>query len=166
MSDQGISAAPLTGRHVLLWLLGAFGAICLANFALIGFAVTTFTGETQPKSYAVGLDFNKTLEQVAAQHARGLNVRGQVSSQAPRTVEIESLYRDGNGSPMSGLTVTAAFSRPAREGDDFTHDVTDLGQGVYGARVTTPLPGLWNVRIVAEQAGQPPYILDYRVVVK
>ncbi|MBL8643341.1 MAG: FixH family protein [Rhodospirillaceae bacterium] len=166
MSDMTAPATPMTGRHVLLWLLGAFAAICIANAALVWFALETFTGETQPKSYATGLDFNRTLEQVAAQHARGLSVQGSVTSPAARTVTIESRYRDSAGAPLNGLSVTASFSRPTHEGYDFTEQMTDQGGGVFSARVTTPLAGVWNVRLTAAETGRPPYILDYRVVVK
>ncbi|MBL8630857.1 MAG: FixH family protein [Rhodospirillaceae bacterium] len=159
-------AAPLTGLKVLFWLLGAFAVICVANFALIGYSLTTFTGETQPKSYAVGLDFNKTLEQVAAQHARGLSVRGSVTSPLARTVDIKSLYRDSEGTSMAALTVTAAFSRPTHEGYDFEQELSNRGDGAYGAQISTPLSGVWNVRLTALQDGAPPYILDYRVIVK
>jgi nitrogen fixation protein FixH len=158
--------APVTGRSVLAWLLGAFAAVTFANLTLIWFALESFTGETEPKSYLNGLDYNKTLEDVAAQRQRPIIARNTLTPTAAQTVKINSQYVDNKGQPMQGLTVHAEFSRPTHEGYDFTQTLSDYGNGAFGADVVTPLPGLWHVRLVAVPAGEAPYMLDYRVIVK
>jgi nitrogen fixation protein FixH len=156
---------PVTGRRVLAWLLAAFGAIIVANLALIVFALNTFTGETQPKSYATGLDFNRTLDAVAAQHDLGWRVAGRVAPFGERQVKIDASYLDRDGRALGALTVVAEMSRPTVEGYDFEAPVAHQGGGQYMASVAVPLPGLWHVRLRAERADGEPYLLDYRVTV-
>jgi nitrogen fixation protein FixH len=157
---------PLTGRKVLIALLAAFGVITAVNLTMVTLALSSFTGETQAKSYAMGLDFNRTLASVAAQRARGWQVRGGLESEAPGIARLTASYRDADGRPLDYLGVTARFTRPTSEGHDFDVALKPRGEGLYAADVTLPLSGKWHVRLSADDGTGAPYLLDYRFVAK
>jgi nitrogen fixation protein FixH len=165
MTALAAAPRPVTGRTVLAWLLAAFGVITAVNMALIVFALRTFTGETQPKSYATGLDFNRTLEAVAAQRRLGWQVSGEVAPAGPGAIDIALTYRDDTGTPLTALNVAAEVSRPTTEGYDVGQALIHRGDGVYAGRLSVPLPGQWQVRVSARQGAAQLYVLDYRVVV-
>ncbi|MDX2145680.1 MAG: FixH family protein [Rhodospirillaceae bacterium] len=165
MTTLAAAQRPVTGRTVLFWLLVAFGVITAVNVALIVFALRSFTGETVPKSYATGLDFNRTLEAVAAQRDLGWHVDSSVGAQGTGVIGLRLNYRDSGDLPLSALDVTALISRPTTEGHDFEQPLTHQGDGLYAAAVNVPLPGLWHVRVLARRGETEAYVLDYRVVV-
>lgn len=157
---------PLTGRVVLICLLVAFSVVITVNGVLIAASIASFTGETQPKSYANGLDFNQTLNKVAAQHRRGWKVDSQFENVRPGVAHLTATYLDANSAPLPALTVTAAFARPTQEDHDFEITLKNAGEGHYSADVEFPLAGKWNIRLLAEHDNEPPYILDYKYIAK
>jgi nitrogen fixation protein FixH len=165
MTTLAAAPRPVTGRTVLMWLLAAFGVIGAVNVALIVFALETFTGETVPKSYATGLDFNRTLASVAAQRERGWHVHGAVRPDGHGAIGVRLSYRDSADAPLSALEVTALISRPISAGHDFEVPLAHHGEGVYAGGVSVPLPGQWHVRVRARQGEVDAYVLDYRVIV-
>jgi nitrogen fixation protein FixH len=165
MTTLAAAQRSVTGRTVLFWLLIAFGVITAVNVVLIVLALRTFTGETVPKSYATGLDFNRKLEAVAAQRERGWRVEGSVGAESKGLIEIRLKYHDTAGLPLSALDVTALISRPTAEGNDFEQSLTHQGEGVYTASASVLLPGQWHVRVRAREGAAEMYVLDYRVVV-
>lgn len=166
MSDSAETVRPVTGRRVLFWLVLSFGVIVAVNLVMVVLSIETFTGETEPKSYANGLDFNHRLERVAAQHARGWNVTADVKPTGGQHVNISVRYLDRDGAPLHGLDVEAQFVRPTNEGIDFSAPLAEQGDGVYSATASLPLPGQWHVRLSAVERDQPPYLLDYTVIAK
>lgn len=166
MTTMPLPARPVTGRHVLIGMIAAFGVISAVNLALVVFALRTYTGEIEPKSYAVGLDFNNKLADVAAQRERGWVVDATFAAIAGSEMTVESHYADRDGSALRGLDVVAEFVRPTTEGYDFSLPLREQGDGRYGATATLPLPGQWKIRLVARDSGNKPYILDYTTVAK
>jgi nitrogen fixation protein FixH len=166
MTTNAQPTRQFTGRAMLACLLGAFGMIIAANSVLIFTSLSTFTGETQPKSYATGLDFNRTLEAVEAQHARGWQVQSTIESSEPNRAHIAVTYHDAQSLPLEGLKVVALFARPTNEGQDFAAELQAMGEGHYRGDVVVPFSGKWNVRIAADDGRQDPFLLDYRFIAK
>jgi len=166
MNASTVSARPITGRRVLLYLLLAFGVVSAVNAILIVMSLNSFTGETQPKSYANGLDFNHTLKEVAAQRERGWKVNGELESPTTGVAVISIAFRDAQSLPLEGLDIVAYFRRPTNEGYDFEAPLKAQGEGRYKARVEMPLSGKWNLRLAAARGDATPFLLDYKLVVK
>ena len=53
----------ITGWHVLFSVIAFFGVITAVNAVMISYAVKSFPGEDQKKSYMQGLQYNKVLEE-------------------------------------------------------------------------------------------------------
>ena len=64
----------LTGRHVLLWLVGFFGFIFVVNGVMIHAATSTFGGLETQSSYKAGLRFKSEVARAARQQALGWQV--------------------------------------------------------------------------------------------
>ena len=73
--------------------------------------------------------------------------------------------KDHSGNILDGARVTAEVVRPTSEGHDFTFELPDQGQGRYTAEFALPLPGQWDIRVVAVHS-QGDYQEVKRVVVK
>lgn len=165
-ATREIGPRPVTAGSVLAWLVASFLLVAAFNIAMIYFAVGTFTGETEPKSYAAGLDFNKTMERAKAQRRRAWTVGGGITASAANTLSLRLAYRDENSKPIDGLDVLATFRRATNEGQDFETKLNPQGDGAYAAEVTVPHGGQWLVQVVAQRPDEPPFVLDYRTIAK
>ena len=65
------SDKPVTGRHVLMMMLGFFGVIFAVNGVFAFLAIDTFTGLETEQAYLKGLDYNRTLTAAAEQRTTG-----------------------------------------------------------------------------------------------
>ena len=156
----------VTGRKVLLWLIASFVLVGAVNGLMVYFAIRTFAGQTDSHPYAQGLNFNKSLQAIAAQRALGWRVDGKIADAGHGVVMLKVTFRDGAGRPLADLAVTAHFSRPTNAGQDFEAALAHQGGGLYTAEVSMPDSGQWQVRLSAERNGLSPYLLDYKVFVQ
>src|SRR5437588_13118204 len=69
---------PLTGRTVLVCLIGFFGTVALANAILIRAAVSTFGGVETSSSYQAGLAFARNAAAARAQDDLHWQVKADV----------------------------------------------------------------------------------------
>ena len=152
----------LTGKTVLSCLLAAFGVIATVNGTLIMLALDSFSGETEAKSYAAGLDYNRTLERVEAQKRQGWQISGGATPMEDGSTKVAVTFVDSAGQPIEGLSAVATFSRPTQNGLDFDVALAAQGKGLYTASTTPPLPGRWHVRISASRGDEPPFIADFK----
>ena len=136
----------LTGRHVLLILLGFFGVLFAVNAVFVVAAVRSFPGETVAGAYNRGLDYNEQLNTRAAQRALGWRAElGLVERAGQRHVMARLFDAEGRGLDRLDVTVTlrAAAGRAAdrslvlenRGGGDYLSRVKDLGSGAWEARL-------------------------------
>jgi nitrogen fixation protein FixH len=156
-------AGALTGRHVLLAVFGFFGVVFVVNGAFVYFATSSWTGLETNNAYIRGLAYNSVLDAAAAQRERGWDVSLEVAGPGPLTATVAATFADAAGRPLDGLSVTAAFRRPATEGHDLTIALDAGTPGEYGASVELPLAGNWDVRLTARERDVELYIVDRRV---
>lgn len=152
---------PLSGGMVFRWLAAAFGLIVGVNAVMIFLALTSFSGETETKSYAAGLDYNQTLARVAAQKSLGWRVSGGVAPMDGGVIKVAVTLTDAAGKPIDGLDAVATFMRPTVEGADFTIALAGQGGGLYTATATPALPGRWHVRAAFVHGDAEPFIIDF-----
>lgn len=134
----------ITGKHVLFTLIGFFLVILTVNIIFINFAVKTFPGEKEEKSYLQGLNFNDRLSARAEQQALGWIAAIDEASLNDNTLDLELVITNEAETPLSGLTVTAVLSRPASGSEDRPFEFTPLGNGVYRASVPAAA-GVWDL---------------------
>jgi nitrogen fixation protein FixH len=138
------------------WLLSGLMLVVVAvNGVMIYLAVDTFTGLETPDYYRKGIHYNDDIE--AARRQARLGWRAEVAFAADGTgraahegrVTVD--FSDRESRPVEGLEVKAMFVRPTQAGFDRTVTLAPDGDGRYAARIALPLPGQWQVRVVARR---------------
>jgi nitrogen fixation protein FixH len=149
----------LTGKHILLILLGAFAIIGGVNAAFIYLALSTGPGEERGASYEVGLRYNNMLAEERTQNALQWHHHSQIDQGARLRVSIT----DNAGAPVPGLTMTGNFGRPAAGNTDQSLAFKEVDAGRYEAMLGQIEPGSWILSFTAEKVrpgGEP---ATYRV---
>lgn len=131
--------------------VAGFGVVVAVNGALAYFATSTFTGLWTQGAYDKGVAYNRNLAAAEAQQRLGWTVEMKVDpvgGDTPRA-RIAVSYLDRDGRPVEGLDVTAEFKRPTVAGHDFEAPLAAGGAGRYGTEIDLPLPGVWDLKVVA-----------------
>ncbi|MEO1316405.1 MAG: FixH family protein [Pseudomonadota bacterium] len=140
----------LTGRHVLIIALCAFGVIITANMALLFAATGTFPGTVVDNSYRAGVGWNA---RAAAQTALGWQVGTAYDGE-----RLSVTVRDADGVLVKGLQIEAVVGRPAGNITDRTLRLSPDATG-GGAGHTVPIAldhGSWRVALRIE-GGETPW---------
>lgn len=156
----------LTGRHVLLMLLGFFGAVAAANAVFIYLAVSSFPGLETENAYARGLAYNETLRDAEAQRKLGWSVTLDHAATEGGGQRLTVSIRDRAGVPLADLAVAGVLRRPTHEGMDQSLDFRPLGAGRYAAEPSLPAAGQWDIRLSATARDGAFYLLERRLWLK
>lgn len=138
---------PLKGWHVLLMLLGFFGAVIAVNAVFVVYAVSSFPGEEEQHAYAQGVRYNDTLRERAEESRLGWEPK---LLSAPKGVM--RIQMSGRAGPVDGLRISAEFRRPTHAGEDFAVAFKGEGGGLYQADLRGVRPGVWEMRAVVKGA--------------
>ncbi len=134
---------PLTGRAVLIWALGGFGAILAANLSLVYAALDTFPGVEVANGYVASQSFERERK---AQDALGWKAVAEYRG-GRLTLDI----RDAADGPAPVADLRLKLGRPTTEADDIA---PQLVVGPAGWTADLPLaPGRWRLDIEADGAG-------------
>lgn len=109
-----MTARPLTGFHVLLWLFGFFGLMIVANAFFVYYAVSSHRGEDVPRSYRQGMEYNQVLADRSTQAA--INWSAKLDRDADDNVRLTVL--NSQGYPVSDLQFEAKIRHPADRNRD------------------------------------------------
>jgi nitrogen fixation protein FixH len=129
----------LTGRHVLLITLLAFGTVIAVNLLLAVKAVGTFPGLEVRNSYVASQSFDRDR---AAQQALNWTVTPEYDGR-----ELVLAIRDARGNPAPVERIEVTVGRPTRVSEDQTPVFTYSG-GLFHAPLQLA-PGLWNIHLTA-----------------
>lgn len=143
----------LTGRAVLLMLLGFFGLVIVVNVVMARFAVSTFAGVETDSAYKAGLAFTAEHEAAERQQARHWTVDVTIGNTGGtgRTISLRVL--DAAGKPLTGLAADGRFAHPTDARRDVVLDVEPAGDGRYKA-VAQAGAGQWDLVIDFAQGGE------------
>ncbi|WP_203228046.1 FixH family protein [Roseovarius dicentrarchi] len=137
-----MSEGKITGRHVLIGFVGAFGVIISVNLFLAYSAVSTFPGLEVANSYVASQQFDERRD---AQEALGWTV------DASHQDGVLTLAITGaSGAPVEVAQLDAVLGRATHVRDDMAPDFTYDGTA-YTAPVDLA-PGNWNIRMEAVAA--------------
>lgn len=145
----------LSGRHVLVILVVFFGVVIVVNCLMMTYAIRTFSGLDEPKSYAQGLNFGKELEQRAAQKRLGWRADVNARRGAGEEVMISLTVRDAALKPVTGLSFVAELEYPATSERDLPLAFNEAGPGAYRAVAKRVSRGQWT--LVVRAAGDAPH---------
>lgn len=142
----------VTGRTVLIWLFGFFGAIFAANAVFIWLALGSFPGVAVESSYKAGLTYNEEIAASKVQAERHWDVEANVARRSDGTADVAVAASDESGSPLSGLVFTATFIRPASAEAYRTVALSEGESGRYVGIASGLSEGRWILELEAEGA--------------
>jgi nitrogen fixation protein FixH len=146
---QNVDSKPID--RWLPWLFVLFFVVVLAvNAVMVYFAAASWTGLQTGQSYTRGLEYNRTLAEIAHQKALGWTATLALQPDAHGVVNLDLTLTDAREMALAGARVTARFVRPTSEGYDFQVAFGDYGKGRYRGVAHAPMPGQWDVYVVAE----------------
>jgi len=134
----------LTGRHVLLWIVGFFAVIFAVNGILVRAATSTFGGLETQSSYKAGLMFEDEVARAERQQALQWQVDGKLVRDLAGEAVLDVSVRDAQGAPVSGLSADATLAHPADSRLDRVIHLAGSGAGAFhGADIAQP--GQWEL---------------------
>lgn len=135
------------------WIfVGMFGVVVAVNGSLAYFAISSFTGLQTEGAYEKGLAYNKALAAIQAEERLGWTVEPQIDPSAITTGgPVTVTAKDRDGKPLDDLEVAIQLVRPTTAGYDSVHELVAQGAGRYQAFLKLPLPGLWDVKVLASR---------------
>lgn len=142
----------ITGRTVLIALIGFFGFVMVVNVVMVRAAITTFGGVDTPSSYRAGLAFKAEEAEAAAQAARDWDVDARIAPTA-EGVSVTLEVRDAAGKPVVGADVAARLAHPVDERRDVAVAVSETGPGVYAGRAAAEA-GQWTLDVAIARGGE------------
>lgn len=153
----------VTGRFVLLTLFGFFGVVIAANVIFISFAVRSFPGEKEEKSYFQGLNYNEKIEARARQDELGWRAEVTDLRRENNRASIVLAFSDAEGRGLGGMEIEATLMRPASETDAGPLQVEYRGGGAYMLSAPSAAPGIWVLSGVARLGLNEPFRFEKRL---
>ena len=144
MSDLRSDKRELTGRAVLLWIVGFFAVIFAVNGVLVQAATSTFRGMETGSSYKAGLLFKADVESAQRQQDLHWQVDGKLLRDRAGEAVLEFSARDAKGAALTGLTAAARLAHPADARLDRTMELKSAGGGVFRGEADAQ-PGQWEL---------------------
>ncbi len=144
MSDLRSDKRELTGRAVLLWIVGFFAVIFVVNGVLVQAATSTFRGMETGSSYKAGLLFKADVESAQRQQDLHWQVDGKLLRDRAGEAVLEFSARDAKGAALTGLTAAARLAHPADARLDRTMELKSAGGGVFRGEADAQ-PGQWEL---------------------
>lgn len=160
----------LTGRVVLLSLVGFFLVVASANAVMITAAVTTFGGAKTDSSYRAGQRYAAEKAAADAQDALRwkvdtmiLTTAATAESAAPERI-ITVTAVDASAQPLDGLAAVIRLEHPTDTRRDQVATTEATGAGSY--RGTVPAaPGQWDLVVELSRDGETLFRSRQRVYV-
>ena len=121
----------LTGRAVLIWLIGFFAIVFAVNGWLVQAATSTFGGLETQSSYKAGLMFEQDVAEAERQQALQWRVDGKLARGRDGAAVLDISVRDAHGSPVTGLSADARLAHPADERLDHVIQLGRIGAGAF-----------------------------------
>ena len=152
----------LTGRMVLVWVLGFFTVVFGANAIMAHFAVKTFRGLASNHAYTDGLAYNNEIQAAHAQDALGWQVKGSLTRIAPGRTRILFTQANAQGKPAEKIEWSLRFEHPVDRARDQSLALSMDTDGVYSGEVAIE-PGQWGLALVIVKDGKTVFQSQNRV---
>ncbi len=157
---------PVTGRTVLVCVLGFFGVVIGVNAIMITLAVSTMPGLEIEKPYQAGLGYNAEIETARAQAARSWSVFGHIDRSAGGGAAVKVEARDATGAPVGGLAVSVKLMRPTDGRADRSIHLGEREKGTYLGAAASVAPGVWDVEIDADRGPERVFLSKNRITLQ
>ena len=141
-------------RKAMFYIFGGFSIVMMANSVLIYFALNSWTGLETEQHFVKGLAYNSNLEGARRQQALGWKIQLNTTFDGPTSGVIGIDFTDPDGKPLADLEIKVFAIRPTHEGYDREFPVTSVDGGTYQSTFALPLPGVWDLRVMARRGEQ------------
>ena len=165
MSAKTKKPREVTGRTVLVWLLGFFGFVFAVNGVMIKAATSTFGGVETSSSYKAGQMFEKEVARAGRQDARRWQVGGTLVRAKSGEAVLDITARDDQGAPIAGLMAKARLAHPADERLDHAIALARIGAGEFKGE-TGAAPGQWELIVDLYQGDERVFRSRSKVILK
>jgi nitrogen fixation protein FixH len=155
----------LTGRTVLMWLVGFFAIVGAVNAVMVGAAISTFAGLEHDSPYQAGLAFDQEIAAARVQQALHWQVQAKVAKSDRGETLVEISARDADGAPLPGLGITASLVHPTDRRLDRDLAMTQDGPGHFSG-VTGAAVGQWDIVIELARDGARQFRSKNRVILR
>ena len=136
------------------WLFVAFFAVVFTVNGIMAYiALESWTGLSTQDYYKKGVAYNDALDGAQRQKELGWKVDVAFTPTGGTRGRVSVVMHGRADQPLTDARVRALFIRPTREGLDSTIALSDFGKGRYGAEVTLPLPGQWDLTVLGTYDG-------------
>lgn len=135
----------LSGRDVLLMVVGFFAVIFIVNAWFVTVSVRTFRGEDEQKPYLQGIEYNQTLSRRAEQKALGWRAIVWSDRMSSGKVRIFVTLHRPDGSPVEHVVLAGELRHPADENRDRGFSLRETQPGMYQTDLDRVAPGAWDV---------------------
>ena len=136
----------LTGRAVLLWLVGFFAVVFVVNGIMANAAISTFGGLETQSSYKAGQQFEGEISKAERQDERHWQVAGKLVRDGGGEAVLDLSARDEKGAALTGLKATARLAHPADARLDRVFELARSGAGAFHGQIDAK-PGQWELLI-------------------
>jgi nitrogen fixation protein FixH len=155
----------LTGRTVLLCLVGFFAVVASVNAVMMTAAVTTFSGVETVNSYQAGVTFAREEAAAVAQESRHWTVNSSLRPQANGLTQVELSAQDRAGQPLARIAATVSLIHPNDRRLDRPVAMQATAPGRFSG-VVTPSPGQWDLVIELSRDGERLFRSKERVILR
>ena len=155
----------LTGRMVLLWLVGFFGAVFAVNALMVHAAISTFGGVETVSSYKAGQQFEQDVATAQRQGALHWRVAGKLVRDNAGQVILDFTARDATDALLSGLTADARLTHPTDQRLDHAIPIRPVGAGEFYGRTAVPA-GQWELIVDLYRGDERAFRSRSRVTLK
>lgn len=128
MTNSDFVDKKLTGRHVLLMLIGFFGLTISVNIYFMTMAVKSFRGEDVKGSYRQGLEYNQILKARRAQETLGWSAKANVTRETDGSRVIIIQLETQNARDLTGMSIKGVLRH--RIDASLDQELTFLNSGV------------------------------------
>jgi nitrogen fixation protein FixH len=139
-------------RWIPWYFVAFFVALTLVLAHMVWLAVGSYPGTVSDRAYEQGLAYNKSLQATAAQQALGWQGKLDVRAAGAAT-QLRYVLRDADGQLLKDATIHCWLYRPSSNKLDEKMALAAQADGSYGAVVTLPAKGMWEVRLAAQAQG-------------
>jgi nitrogen fixation protein FixH len=159
MSSTDTVSRPLTGRTVLLSMIGFFAVILAVNGIYIAFALSTDAGIVANEPYRKGLKYNERI--TADERQTELGWTSDISFESGNG-KLVAVLKDENGKALTGLIAKVLVGRATTNREDVAANLVEASPGRYEAVVSLHELGGFVANLEISEPGIPGGSVVYR----
>ena len=141
-----------------------FVVLALVDGVFVTIALRTHSGVVTEHAYQKGLAYNHVID--AAEQQQALGWSGDIYlEQSSAQSQLFFVLKNQDDTPLEHAVVHAKMVRVTQQGYDVEYVLNELQPGSYSTTIQFPLPGLWEIRIVATWKNQS-FQMHKRLMIK